>query len=118
MIYRTNSSGFIVIGNKDVSPLPDIIIPDNIHDGPDAVILYYANLLDFPRGSPMSNDSIVDALVYGSEDSEADSLLQSLQPGQAMVKLTPGMTLSRCMQGQTMSSSFHASIGTPGMQSI
>ena len=78
------------------------------------MILYYAKLLDFPRGSPVSSNNIVDALVYGSEDSEANSLLQSLQPGQAMAKLTPGMTLSRCMPGHTISS-FHASVATPGM---
>ncbi|XP_072024494.1 uncharacterized protein [Amphiura filiformis] len=112
---RTNNSGYFLIGNKNVNPPPDLIIPDNIHEGPDAVVLYYDKIVDFPRGTVLNPLNIVDALVYGSDTSGDNSLVRSLAPGQVMAEVTPGMTLSRCMLGHMVTmSAFHSSIATPG----
>ncbi len=63
----------------------------------------------------LSTDNIVDAIVYGRETSEDDSLVRSLAPGQVMAEVTPGMTLSRCMMGHAVTlSAFHDSVATPG----
>ena len=104
-----------MIGNQNVSPTPDIIIPDNIQSGPDGIVLYQSKMAAFPRGTILSTDNIVDALVYGTDSSVDSSMLSRLAPGQFMAEMTSDMTLSRCVQGQTMTmSAFSASTQTPG----
>ncbi|MBB4119170.1 endonuclease I [Mesonia hippocampi] len=76
----TDVNGLIVLGNNDVSPVPDYVFSDNtIQNGEDAVALYLGNAADFPDKTPVTATNLIDAVVYGaSNDGQATTLLQTL----------------------------------------
>ena len=77
--YETDINGLLVIGNAAISPVPQIIIANNkIQNGPDAVAIYNGSATDFPKGTMASSDQLIDALVYGTNDSNATNLMQLL----------------------------------------
>lgn len=76
--YTTNINGTIVIGSNNVSPVPDILISENIiQNGADAVAIYLGDASDFPEGTKATTNNLIDALVYGTNDSD-DTVLMSL----------------------------------------
>jgi predicted extracellular nuclease len=84
--FSTNSEGFFVLGNAAVVPTPSIIINDNnIQNGPDAVAVHLGNASDYPNDTPVSGYSLVDAVVYDTNDGDNQDLLSVLTPGQPQV---------------------------------
>ncbi|MCP3919333.1 MAG: hypothetical protein GY711_27665 [bacterium] len=77
--FMTGLDGYLLIGNADVVPLPDVIIPGNgIQNGTDAVGLYASNVANFPNGTFPSVGNLVDAVVYDTNDSDDAALLAAL----------------------------------------
>lgn len=76
--YETDINGLLLIGSAFVVPTPQYIIPINvIQNGEDAVALYKADDLDFPENTlAYVDDTLVDVLVYGTNDPDAIGLLQ------------------------------------------
>ncbi len=75
----TDINGIATIGNKLVSPVPDKLLPDNIfQNGPDGVALYLGSSSDFPNNSTATTDNLIDAIVYGTNDPPATSLMTLL----------------------------------------
>ena len=75
----TDINGIVTIGNKLVSPVPDKLLPDNIfQNGPDGVALYLGSSSDFPNNSTATTDDLIDAIVYGTNDPPATSLMTLL----------------------------------------
>lgn len=75
----TDLNGLFVVGNNLVSPVPGKILPDNIfQNGPDGVGLYFANVSDFPNLTQATTTNLIDALVYGTNDPDATSLMSLL----------------------------------------
>lgn len=75
----TNINGLLTIGNTSVSPVPNYFLDDNsIQNGPDAVGIYLANGTDFPNGTLATSLNLVTALVYGTSDPNATTLLSAL----------------------------------------
>lgn len=76
--YTTNINGTIVIGSNKVSPVPDILISENIiQNGADAAAIYLGDASDFPEGTKATTTNLIDALVYGTNDPD-DTVLMSL----------------------------------------
>ena len=77
--YQTDLNGLFLIGNNNVSPSAQIIIPNNsIQNGADAVAIYQAPLSDFPNSTLATTTNLVDALVYDTSDSDDENLMQLL----------------------------------------
>lgn len=76
--YATDNNGLLVIGSTGVSPFPQLLISENvIQNGADAVGIYQATIADFPEGTLATQDNLIDAMVYGTNDSD-DTVLLSL----------------------------------------
>ncbi|APU08863.1 endonuclease I [Cellulophaga lytica] len=83
--YTTDANGYFVIGNVDV-PNVSLVIPSNgLQNGADAVVIYTGDASDFPNGSSVTTDNIVDAVVYDTNDSDDAELLVLLNAGEAQV---------------------------------
>lgn len=77
--YTTDINGLLVVGNVNVSPFPQALMPDNvIQNGPDAVGIYEASVDDFPENTVASQTNLIDAMVYGTNDPDATGLLDKL----------------------------------------
>ena len=77
--YQTDKNGLFVIGNRMVSPSPNFIIAENsIQNGADAVAIYKDYDWNFPPGTKATKNNLVDAIVYGTSDSNDDELMQLL----------------------------------------
>jgi hypothetical protein len=77
--FTTDSNGLLVLGSAGVSPFPQIVISDNlIQNGADAVAIYQGTLDMFPDGTKATQTNLVDAMVYGTNDSADNDLLMLL----------------------------------------
>lgn len=77
--YTTDINGILLIGSTDVSPIPQLLIPPNtIQNGADAVGIYYGDYTDFPDYTLATTENLIDALVYGTSDSDATELMNLL----------------------------------------
>ncbi len=77
--YTTDVNGILLIGSSTISPVPQYIIaPNLIQNGADAVAIYQAAPTDFPDGTLATTTNLIDALVYGTSDPTATSLLNLL----------------------------------------
>lgn len=77
--YVTDGNGLLLIGSTTVVPFPQYIIPVSvIQNGADAVAIYQASIYDFPGETLATQDNLIDALVYGTNDAEATELLNLL----------------------------------------
>ena len=77
--FQTDLNGLFLIGNNNVSPSAQIIVPNNsIQNGADAVGIYQAPLSDFPNSTLATTTNLVDALVYDTSDSDDENLMQLL----------------------------------------
>ena len=84
--FSTNSEGFFVLGNAAVLPTPDMVINDNsLQNGADAAAIHLGNAVDYPNDTPVSGISLIDAVVYDTNDSDVQGLLNVLTPNQPQV---------------------------------
>ncbi|MEA1873022.1 MAG: PKD domain-containing protein [Bacteroidota bacterium] len=85
--YQTNTAGYFVIGSSTV-PNVDLVefTTNGIQNGADAVALCRGIDYNFPAGSSVPDeDSIVDALVYDTDDADDAGLLPLINTGQAQI---------------------------------
>jgi hypothetical protein len=76
--WQLGPTGYFLLGNVGVTPIPDIIFPDTtLQNGPDAVALYNANASDFPDGTPVTSTNLLDAICYGSASNPPDPELMT-----------------------------------------
>ncbi|HSM56940.1 MAG TPA: ExeM/NucH family extracellular endonuclease [Candidatus Sulfomarinibacteraceae bacterium] len=103
--HSTDENGYFLLGNEAVEPTPSIIFGSNgLQNGPDAVALFQADAGDFPNGTPVTTDNLIDAIVYGTNDPDATGLLVLLNDGQGQVNESGGgdstiHSLQRCPNG-------------------
>ncbi|XP_066465567.1 uncharacterized protein [Tiliqua scincoides] len=100
---RTNEQGYFLVGSTGVTPKPSLILPDNtIQNGVDAVALYRSTTEAYRINMPVTEEGLVDAVVYKSRGSDkADKLLAVLTPGQSILHEDDSLSihdesLSRC----------------------
>jgi uncharacterized repeat protein (TIGR01451 family) len=84
--YTTDGEGYFVIGSV---PEADIYVSPGssgwLQNGADAVALYLGDAVDFPNGTLVTADSLVDAIVYDTDDADDAELLVLLNVGQPQV---------------------------------
>lgn len=101
--FTTDENGYFLIGESGVSPYPDIIF-SGIQNGADAVALYIGDDSDFPNGTPVTTENLIDAIVYDTNDDDDPGLLVLLNDGQPQVNEDGGgakddHSNSRCPNG-------------------
>ena len=75
----TDSNGLFVIASDKLTPFPQMLISESvIQNGADAVGLYVGSFFDFPNGTLTTQNNLVDAMVYGTNDPDATGLLALL----------------------------------------
>ncbi len=123
----TISDGYFVIGNV-ATPNVDIEFSNNgLQNGTDAVALYQAAVLDFPNGSPVTTEGLVDAVVYDTNDDDIPGLLALLSAGDCQVQLNessngnnPEESSARIPDGGTAlcPDTFIQQVPTPGATNV
>ncbi|MBN4084916.1 endonuclease [Flavobacteriaceae bacterium AH-315-B10] len=75
--YITDVNGLLLIGSNNVSPVPQLLISQNvIQNGADAVAVYLGSWFDFPDGTLATTTNLIDALAYDTSDtSDADDAI-------------------------------------------
>ncbi|XP_035667664.1 uncharacterized protein LOC118410187 [Branchiostoma floridae] len=130
--YTTDNLGYFVIGTSSLNPSPQLVVteaPDQeegsanmtgfIQHGSGAVALY-GHVGTFSFGMTATNTSLIDAVVYGTQDHPAQGLLDVLTPGQHQVDVpvssSVAVSISRCEQtccARLNSTSFSLTPPTP-----
>ena len=78
--YSTDAYGFFVLGEAAVNQV-DYVFPGAsavVQNGADAVAIYVGNASEFPNGSAITTSNLKDAVVYGTEDLQNNSLIAAL----------------------------------------
>jgi len=84
--FTTNADGYFLMGNAAVLPTPDLVINNNsLQNGADAAAVHVGNAVDYPNDTPVSGLGLVDAVVYDTNDSDVQGLLNVLTPDQPQV---------------------------------
>lgn len=120
--FDTDSEGYFLLGNSEVAGA-DIVFPDGtLQNGPDAVGIYAAHQAEFPSGTPLKFEGLIDAIVYGPAAQIDEELLALLEPDQPQVDEAargngPGHSLQRCPNGEggmRRTETYRPDIPTPG----
>ena len=119
--YSIPASGYFVIGNAGVTNVNLTFAGNTLQNGADAIAIYSATIASWPNGTAVSTTGLVDAVVYGTADPDATTLLNTLTAGQPQVdELAATSTLnnssSRLPDGGAPfnSTSYVAQLPTPG----
>jgi len=76
--FTTDVNGLLLIGSNGVSPVPQLLIAENvIQNGADAVAVYLGSSSDFPDLTLATTTNLIDALVYDTSDAD-DTVLMNL----------------------------------------
>ena len=78
----TNAEGYFVMGNAEVANVNMVVSNNTFQNGADAVAVYQTSAANFPNGSIITTDNLVDALVYGTDDAQDEELIALLNAGQ------------------------------------
>ena len=124
--YSTDANGYFVIGSSDI-PVASAILPiDTLQQGPDAVALYQANATDFPNGTFVKTNNLIDALVYDTNDPDDAGLLTLLNANQPQINEagsgdSPSHSNQRCPNGsggQRNTITYLQALPSPGTANI
>jgi hypothetical protein len=124
--HTTNADGFFVLGNSAVANV-DLVIPNNaLQNGADAIALFAGNATDFPNGTQVTTDNLIDAIVYDTDDADDSELLVLLNSGQPQMNENGGgdaenHSLQRIPNGEggaRNTDSYLAIPPTPGAENI
>ncbi len=84
--FSTDANGYFLLGNTAVVPTPSIIFGSNgLQNGADAAALYTGDDTDFPNGTAVTTSSLLDAIVYDTNDGDDAGLLVLLNAAQPQV---------------------------------
>ncbi len=81
----TNEEGYLVLGNTDVENVNIIFSSNGLQNGADAVALYNGSSIDFPNGTAVTTNNLIDSFVYDTNDSDDADLLVLLNEGQPQI---------------------------------
>jgi uncharacterized repeat protein (TIGR01451 family) len=120
--FYTDLGGYFLAGNAGVSGV-DLTFPSNtLQNGADVVALYLGNGSDFPNGTTVVTNNLVDAVVYDTGDDDDIGLLGLLNPGQPQVDedahhLGDQESIQRCPNGSGLgrnTDTYITTVPTPG----
>ena len=78
--FALDANGFFVLGNTGVNGAQIIFDGNTLQNGPDAVVIYTGSIAEWPIGTPVNSNNIVDAMVYDTNDADDPELLAALAP--------------------------------------
>ena len=84
--FSTNTDGYFVIGS--VAEADIYVAPGTygwLQNGADGVALYVGDAADYPNDTPVTTASLIDAIVYDTNDSDDAGLLTLLNTGQPQI---------------------------------
>ncbi len=82
----TDANGYFVIGSDNVPNVDLVAFTTNgLQNGADAVALYTGSASDFPDGTAVTTDNLIDAIVYDTNDADDAGLLPLLNSGEPQV---------------------------------
>ncbi|MGD1932183.1 MAG: beta strand repeat-containing protein [Leptolyngbyaceae cyanobacterium] len=123
----TDANGYFVVGSAAVANV-DLVefTTDGLQNGADAVALHVGDAADFPNGTAVSTATVIDAIVYDTDDADDAGLLPLLNVGQAQVNENgDGQGTMQSLQrvangsgGQRNTSSFITATPTPGAANL
>jgi len=128
--HTTSVDGYFVVcgnaanvANCDLDVTPDTNL---IQNGADAVALYSGDIADFPNGTAVTTDNLIDAIVYDTDDGDDPGLLALLNAGQPQVNERGGgsgttQSNQRCPNGSggTRNTDTYAQFApTPGIENV
>ncbi|MBE2223825.1 MAG: ExeM/NucH family extracellular endonuclease, partial [Anaerolineae bacterium] len=122
----TDTNGYFVLGNAAVTHVDWVINNNSLQNGADAVALYQANGSDFPNGTAVTTNNLIDAIVYDTNDDDNTTLLTLLNPSEPQVNEDSGGNATnhanqRCPNGtggQRNTSTYSQNTPTPGMENF
>ena len=126
MGQTTNAAGFFLIGGPEL-PEADIVFdaPNWLQVGQEGVALYDAVAADFPNGTPVTNENILDGLVYGNNQPPLAALLDVLTPmgfqlNESAEGLADYQSFARLPDGGTQQdpAAFELQTPTPGYSNV
>ncbi|MBC9796105.1 endonuclease [Sinomicrobium weinanense] len=83
--YTTDDNGYFVLGNEAVANVSLVFPGNTLQNGADAVALYSGSASDFPDGTSITTDSLLDAIAYDTNDGDDTEILTLLNPGEPQV---------------------------------
>ena len=112
----TDVNGLFVVASDKLNPLPQMLIPESVfQNGADGVGLYLGSFFDFPEGTLATQTNLIDAMVYGTNDTVDTGLLtllgESIQYNDNGTTASP-KSIQRYVDGMGIES-FASNIPTP-----
>jgi len=91
----TDGSGYFLLANTALVPVPGptnmVFAGNTLQNGQDAVALYMDSASSFPTNTPVTDDNLIDAIVYDTADADDPVLLSTLlNPGEPQVNESAG----------------------------
>jgi predicted extracellular nuclease len=126
----TNADGYFVLcGDAANTTNCDLDVSPNtnlIQNGADAVALVTGDAVNYPNGTPISTNNLLDALVYDTSDGDDAGLLVLLNPGQSQINEggsgdQTGHSNQRCENGSggaRNTDTYEQHSPTPGTENI
>lgn len=112
----TDANGLALIGNNDVSPVPQKIFSNSsIQNGPDAVAIYQGSYADFSARTLATTTNLIHALGHGTTNNAAPTGLLALlgNPQYLSEGATAALTQSQSIQRKA-DGTYEAKLPTPG----
>ena len=112
--FTSDDNGYFLIGTDAVAGADITLGADNkIQNGADAVALYIADEANFPNGTPVTTDGLVDAVVYGTSDDDDTGLLTGLGQTTQWDENENGAKDTESLQWDDATQGFCAGVPTP-----
>ena len=86
----TNAGGYFTLGNAAVAGVDQVFADGLMQNGADAVAIYVGSASEFPNGTLVTTNNLIDALVYDTNDADDPELLALLNAGQPQVNEDAG----------------------------
>jgi hypothetical protein len=121
-----NAEGFLLVGGPGL-PNADVVIDNTnwLQVGQEGIALYDADAVDFPNGTPVTAEDLLDGVVYGNNQPPLSALLDVLTPGGTQLNesaegLADYQSLSRVPDGGTPQTpaQFILQAPTPGYSNV
>ena len=112
--FTSDDNGYFLIGTDAVAGADITLGADNkIQNGADGVALYMADAASFPDGTAATDAGLVDAVVYGTNDSDATDLLAALGETIQWNESENGANGTESLQWDDATQGFCAGVPTP-----
>ena len=112
--FTSDENGYFLLGSDAVVGADITMGPDNtIQNGADGIALYMADAASFPDDTPATDVGLIDAIVYGTNDSEDTGLLAALGQTTQWNESENGANGTESLQYDEATDAFCAGVPTP-----